>query len=389
MPAIYTKPIYRRFDTSLAELIVFILITVVILAIVIILIMGPRAGLSLLYSQFFVKLPLPTRSFAGETIIITGSNSGLGRSAAKQILRLGAAKVILAVRNLSRGEAARRQILKASGRSSPSELVDVWELDLSNHESVVAFAKRTEGLDRLDAVIQNAGISTHEFVLADGDESSLTVNVISTYLLTLLLLPKLRASALRYGITPRVSVVTSSVHNFTNLSAKSARMIFSEMNDPKSRVSKMATRYFDTKLLQVLYTRALAEALTRHASTDTVSLACADRSVNGHQDREMKADVVLNMLNPGFCDSELFKQPSSAFKLQMQIMGRTAEEGSRALVDAIARGKESHGTYLNDCKVARVSEWVGSEEGKKTQERVWKELNEKLEKIVPGVVGNI
>ncbi|KAL8722887.1 MAG: hypothetical protein Q9225_000720 [Loekoesia sp. 1 TL-2023] len=351
--------------------------------------MGPRAGLSLLYSQFFVNLPVPTQSFVGQTIIITGLNTGLGREAAKYVLSLGAAKVILAVRNLRKGEDAKNYISTASHRPNPTELIEVWDLDLSDYESVVAFAKRTEGLERLDAVIQNAGISTHEFELAGGNESSLTVNVISTFLLTLLLLPKLRSSALRHNITPRVSIVTSSVHNFTNLSAKSAPSIFAEMNDPKSKISKMSTRYFDTKLLQVLYTRALADALTRRTPTLSNGPAHASSLADDKKIPEIKADVVVNMLNPGFCDSELFKEPSSAFRMQMKIMGRSAEEGSRALVDAIARGKESHGEYLSDCKVAKVSDWVRSKEGKKTQERIWKEVNEKLEKIVPGVVGNI
>ena len=203
--------------------------------------------------------------------------------------------------------------------------------------------------------------------LTTSSRSSLTINVISTYLLTLLLLPKLRSSAHAHEITPRISIVTSSVHNFTTLAAKSAPSILAEMNNPNSQICKMTTRYFDTKLLQVLYTRALADALTAQ---------------KGNQ-------VVINMLNPGFCDSELFRDSPGAVKMQMKVMGRSAEEGSRALVDAVARGKESHGEYLSDCKVARVSDWARSKEGKETQERVWKEVNEKLEEIAPDAVRNI
>ena len=132
--------------------------------------MGPRAGLSLLYSQFFVKLPVPTQSFAGQTIIITGSNTGLGREAASHILELGAAKVILAVRNVSKGEAAKKHISTHSARLNAQDLIEVWELDLSNYESVKAFAKRAESLDRIDAVIQNAGISTDQFAVAEDNE---------------------------------------------------------------------------------------------------------------------------------------------------------------------------------------------------------------------------
>ncbi len=70
-------------------------------------------------------------------------------------------------------------------------------------------------------------------------------------------------------------------------------------------------------------------------------------------------------------------------------MGRTAEEGSRALVDAVGKGRQSHGEYLSDCKVAKVSDFTLSKKGAETQMRVWEELNEKLETIQPGVAGNI
>ena len=129
--------------------------------------MGPRAGLSLLYSQFFVKLPIPTTSFVNQTIIVTGSNTGLGREAASHIVRLGAAKVILAVRNLSKGEDARRYIESKTGRTG---VVEVWELDLASYGSVKAFAERVEGLERLDALLENAGISVHEFEMTEDNE---------------------------------------------------------------------------------------------------------------------------------------------------------------------------------------------------------------------------
>ena len=129
--------------------------------------MGPRAGLSLLYSQFFVKLPIPTHSFSSQTIIVTGSNTGLGREAAIHIVSLGASKVILAVRNISKGDEAKKYIEAGTGRTGT---VEVWELDLASYASVKAFAQRAEGLERLDAVLENAGISSHEFALAEDNE---------------------------------------------------------------------------------------------------------------------------------------------------------------------------------------------------------------------------
>ncbi|KAL8804997.1 MAG: hypothetical protein Q9182_002199 [Xanthomendoza sp. 2 TL-2023] len=243
--------------------------------------MGPRAGLSLLYSQFSVTLPRLTRSVVGQTVIITGSSGGLGLEAAKHIINLGATKVILAVRNLQKSEHARTVTLQSSSPPASPGLVEVWELDPSNYTSVVAFSKRAEALNKLDAVIQNAGVSTHYFTSAEGFESSLTVNV--------------------YNTTLCISIVTSSIQNFTNLPAKSAFSILVEMNNPKSQIAPMSTQYFDTKLLQVLYTRATADALPKRKT-------CG-------------GDMIVNMLNPGLCDSGLFEEPSKAFKMQIKVMG--------------------------------------------------------------------
>lgn len=86
-----------------------------------------------LYSQFLVTPPKPTKSFAEQTVIVTGANTGLGLEAARHITRLNATKVILAVRNTSKGEAAKRSIEESTGRLG---VVEVWPLDLSNYESV-------------------------------------------------------------------------------------------------------------------------------------------------------------------------------------------------------------------------------------------------------------
>ncbi|MDI1486701.1 MAG: hypothetical protein OHK93_005961 [Ramalina farinacea] len=85
-----------------------------------------------------------------------------------------------------------------------------------------AFTQGLEGeLERLGGVIDDAGISIHEFEMAEDNESIITVNVISTFILALLLRPILRASAPSHQTTPRISLVTSAVptrHNSVPLS---------------------------------------------------------------------------------------------------------------------------------------------------------------------------
>ena len=194
-----------------------------------------------LYSQFFVKLPYPTHSFSGQTIIVTGSNTGLGLEAARHFTRLGAAKVILAVRSLSRGEAAKESIEKSTHRS---EVVEVWQLDLGSYESVKEFAKKAEGLGRLDALVANAGIARNYWSVLEDNESTITTNVVSTFLLGLLLLPKLRESGKKYNFTPHLSVTCSEVHAWTSLKERKSESIFDALNDKAT--ANMGERYYPT-----------------------------------------------------------------------------------------------------------------------------------------------
>jgi hypothetical protein len=79
-----------------------------------------------LYSQLCVRLPYPSQSFNGQTVIVTGSNTGLGLEAARHFTRLGASKVILAVRSISKGQEAQKSIEQTTHRLGVCE---VWQLD--------------------------------------------------------------------------------------------------------------------------------------------------------------------------------------------------------------------------------------------------------------------
>ena len=93
------------------------------------------------------------------------------------------------------------------------------------------------------------------------------------------------------------------------------------------------------------------------------------------------------------CKSQLFRNvdPIRGFLLAvgMFLMGRTIEHGSRALMAAVAGGRESHGKYVDSGKVDDTSAFVMSEKSKPTQKKVWDELMEILEGIEPGVTANV
>ena len=193
---------------------------------------------SFLYTQLFVTLPYPTHSLSGQTIIVTGSNVGLGLEAARHFTRIGAAKVILAVRTLSKGEAAKESIESSTNRKG---VVEVWQLDLSNYESVKEFARKVQKLDRLDALVENAGIATTKYSVLEDNESTITTNVVSTFLLALSLLPKLRESGQKFNITPHLVIVCSGVHAWTPFTERNSTNIFDTLNNKET--ANMADRY--------------------------------------------------------------------------------------------------------------------------------------------------
>ncbi|MDA0181264.1 oxidoreductase [Solirubrobacter phytolaccae] len=130
----------------------------------------------------------------GRTIVVTGANSGIGLSAARELAGKGA-RVILAVRNTQKGEEAARQI---------SGTTEVRELDLADLSSVRAFA---EGVtEDVDVLINNAGVmNIPQAQTKDGFEMQFGTNHLGHFALTNLLLPHL---------TDRVVVLASTAHRY-------------------------------------------------------------------------------------------------------------------------------------------------------------------------------
>lgn len=182
-----------------------------------------------LYSQLIFTPAYPDGNCVGQTIIVTGSNCGLGKEAARHFARLGTAKLILAVRNITAGEAARHDILTSTG--CDPDCIEVWHLDLFSHGSMKEFARRASKLSRIDALVENAGISTKSWEIVQGHERHITVNVISTFYLALLLLPKLRSTAKELGVQPRVTIVSTEVHSWTKFPQWREATIFEALND--------------------------------------------------------------------------------------------------------------------------------------------------------------
>lgn len=116
----------------------------------------------------------------------------------------------------------------------------------------------------------------------------------------------------------------------------------------------------------------------------------ADKIKSGPHSTE---PLILNSANPGWCHSQLSRGVSGftavIFYIAKLILARTTETGGRTLVAASAGGEETMGQYMSECAVTEPSEFVRSEEGEKTQTRVYTELMAILEKIQPGISKNI
>ncbi|KAL6885428.1 hypothetical protein GGI43DRAFT_419089 [Trichoderma evansii] len=313
-------------------------------------------------------IPLPTRSFAGQTIVVTGSNTGLGLEAARHFVRLNATRVILAVRSIKKGEDAKASIEASTDRQN---VVEVWQIDMSNYNSIKAFAVRCNSLDRLDVVVANAGVLRNTYEASEGTEITIKVNVIGTALLAFNLFPMLRRSKMRTGETARLVITSSVVHENAKFRERHESLIFEAFK--KDKKSYIADRYNTSKLLEVLLVRSISEAMQKgpHAAEP----------------------LILNNVNPGLCHSELDKDLKGVagyiLTAAKALIARTTEVGSRTLVHSAASGDESHGQYMSECKVKEPSAFVRSEEGAKVQERVHKELMDILETIQPGITTNI
>jgi NAD(P)-dependent dehydrogenase (short-subunit alcohol dehydrogenase family) len=177
-------------------------------------------------------------SFTGRTVVVTGANSGLGEITARELARVGA-RVILAVRNTGKGDAA------AAGMTGE---VEVRKLDLQDLASVRTFS---DGVDSVDVLVNNAGIMAVPYAqTADGFESQIGTNHLGHFALTNLLLPK---------ITDRVVTVSSMLHLLGYISLKDLNW--------KSRPYLAWPAYGQSKLANLLFTSELQRRLTAAGSS--------------------------------------------------------------------------------------------------------------------------
>ncbi|MGP4045099.1 oxidoreductase [Streptomyces sp. 2A115] len=195
---------------------------------------------------------------SGRTAIVTGANSGLGYVTARELARRGA-RVVLACRSEERGtEAGDRLVTEVPGAEVEFARLDLGDLH-SVREFAAAYGPERQGHDRLDLLINNAGLMALPFGrTVDGFETQFGVNHLGHFALTGLLLPTLLG-------TPgaRVVSLSSTTHSLSNI----------DINDLNSeRGYGRWTAYARSKTANLLFTHELARRLAAIGS-DVVAAA--------------------------------------------------------------------------------------------------------------------
>jgi retinol dehydrogenase-12 len=254
-------------------------------------------------------------SMAGRTCMITGATSGIGRAAAHGLARLGAALVLVG-RDRERGERTVAEVQRASGNDDVSLLL----ADLSSQAQIRRLAAEFLASGRpLHVLLNNAGVvNLRREETAEGIETTFAVNHLAYFLLTQLLLPRLKESA-----PARIVSVSSDAH-----AQAGGRLDF---DDLENRAYSIMKAYGRSKLANILFTRELA------------------RRLEG-------TGVTANCLHPGFVGSNFARNNGAIAKLVMTLLkpfARSPEKGAETAVYLCSSPEVEgvSGEYFVDCQV--------------------------------------
>jgi retinol dehydrogenase-14 len=213
---------------------------------------------------------------AGRTVLVTGGSGGIGRATALGLAIMGA-QLAISGRDRERTESAAREIRTAGGGE-----VDVVVADLSSQSEVRRLADEVlQSLSRIDVVVNNVGGYWHtRHVTADGLERTFALNHLAPFLLTNLLLERLKQSA-----PARVVTVSSSAH-------RSGRIDFDDLQGERSYSGARA--YSQSKLANLLFTYELASRLQGTSVTANALHPGVVRTAFGAED----ASTVQRLFTP-------------------------------------------------------------------------------------------
>jgi NAD(P)-dependent dehydrogenase (short-subunit alcohol dehydrogenase family) len=183
-------------------------------------------------------------TMTGRVCLVTGASSGIGRATATGLAQLGAT-VLMLCRDRVRGEAVRSQIIHATGNGA----VELLLADLSSQQQMRTVAAQVlDQYSALHVLVNNAGVYLGKRTLTvDGLETTFAVNHLAYFLLTNLLLGRLKESA-----PSRIVNVSSSAH-------EGADIDFGDLQSERRYRGMRA--YGQSKLANLMFTYELARRL--------------------------------------------------------------------------------------------------------------------------------
>ena len=278
-------------------------------------------------------------TMSGRTCMITGASSGIGRVTALEIARLGA-DLVLVCRDRARAEDAVAEIRAQTGNQN----MEVMLADLSSQQAIRQLAHDYLATDRpLHVLVNNAGlVNLHRTLTVDGIETVFAVNHLAYFLLTNLLLDRIKASA-----PARIVNVASDAHRFGT-----GTINFDDLGG--ERGYRTMRIYGQSKLANILFTYELARRLEGTGVTVNCLHPGAVATGLGKNNGGW-AKVVIGMLRP------FFRTPESGAATSIYLASSPQVEGIS-------------GKYFSNCKETRSSK--GSYDAAAAR-RLW-EVSEEL-----------
>jgi retinol dehydrogenase 14 len=277
-------------------------------------------------------------SMAGKTVLVTGGTGGIGKATAVGLAARGA-HVGIVGRDLSRAQAAAADIVRESGNRS---IVDVFVADMSAQADVRRLA--AEVLDhypRLDVLVNNVGgFWATRRITADGLEHTFAVNHLAPFLLTHLLLDRIKASA-----PARIVTVSSGAQAMGQID-------FDDLQAEKRYSGQRA--YNQSKLANVMFTYELARRLEGTGVTATVLHPGVVRTGFAAEDPSSFWKVFLPLVRP------LMKTPAQGAATSIYAASSPEVEGVTGVYFANSKTRKTSKRSYDRTAAARL--WTVSEQ---------------------------
>lgn len=278
----------------------------------------------------------------GRSVMVTGANAGIGKAISLELCRRGA-KVHMVCRNAEKGEAAREEIALESGVEPELHICDVSSL-ASVREFATSFVA---GEEELDVLINNAGVMPPERLQTDeGFELTFATNVLGPFLLTELLLPRLRESE-----SGRVVMMSSGGMYSSGFKLDDPQLEHREYDPPRF--------YAQSKRAEVM----LADEW---------------------QDREPEGGPVFCSMHPGWAETQGVSEALPAFNKVMGPILRTGAEGGETAVwlAGATPGEAPGGEFYTDRRPRLKHRVPGTRDSAEDRRRLY-ELCRSLTSAVP------